>query len=281
MRLAAAIRSPSVTRASRRFRRSAATGAVDLGRLRHLGAGERVDAAVGVVDRRRLVLDGAGEHPVVAAEDGEGGAVDRAVLLREVEELVVHRLVADAVDQQLRAGPQGLLGLGEAGGVDDQRQVVRARLLAGGVDGGGGLLHRMVLVDDVPDLHRRGAARGQVAHAGPRRVGVGEDHELALGGEVQPVVDGRQERPGGGDPRHLEVGLGPGGQPQGPGVAADVEDRGHPGAEVGAAEALGVAGEVGDRLVVGVAVAGVERVGAAVRPAGLGEMDVGVDEARG
>ena len=54
------------------------------------------------------------------------------LLLREVEELLVHRLVADAVHEQLRARPQRRLGLGQAGRVNDQRQVVFARLVAGG-----------------------------------------------------------------------------------------------------------------------------------------------------
>src|SRR3954465_2069507 len=139
----------------------------------------------------------------------------------------------------------------------------------------------MVVVHYVPDLHRLRAPLSEVVDGGAGALGVGDDHELPLRREVQPVVDGREEGPGGGDPRHLQVGLGPGGEPQGPGVAADVEHPRHPRAEIGVAEALGVAREVGDRLVVGVAGAQVDGVRPAVGPAGLGEVDVGVDQAGG
>ena len=163
--------------------------------------------------------------------------------------------------------------------VDDQRQFESPGLLASSVDRGGGLLDRMVLVHDVPDLDGGRAAIGQVAHAGAGRGLVGEHHEHALRRQVQPVVDGGEERPRRRDVRHLGVRLGPRRQPQRPGIAADVEDRRHSRAEVRAAVALRVQREAGDDLFIRMLGAHVDGVGAAVGPAGLGEVNVRIHQA--
>ena len=65
-----------------------------------------------------------------------------------------------------------------------------------------------------------------------------------------------------------------------PGVAADVEHRGDPAAQVAAEKPLRARVEIGLDLRVGVAFAQVERIRPSIDPARLGEMHVGVDEAR-
>ena len=132
-----------------------------------------------------------------------------------------------------------------------------------------------------PDLDRVGPLRGQVARPLARGLLVGEIDELPLAGQVQPVVARRKQRTGRGHVGGQGVGLRPLAQRPGPGIAAHVEHRRDPGAEVGPEEALGMGAQAGLHRVVREVRAQIQAVGAPIGPARLGEVDVRIHEAGG
>ena len=164
--------------------------------------------------------------------------------------------------------------------MDEERDAQLLRLFPGGQHGRSGRLDGMLGAHDVPDLDAVGAARGEIARAVAAGVDVLQEDELPLGRQVDPVVRRREERPGRLDARGARVVAVRLRHRDRPGIAADVEDRRDPRAELRAEEALGVRREVRLGLLVGVAVAHVGGVRPAVGPSGLGEVDVRVDQSR-
>src|SRR5439155_15137691 len=120
-----------------------------------------------------------------------------------------------------------------------------------------------------PHLDGRGAPRlvraYRLTHGGLVR----HIDELALVGQVEPEVDGREERPGGLDPRGRGAPSRPLLELEGPGVTAHVENRGDAAAQVRAEEPFGSSVQLRLDRLVGVAIAKVEGVGSAVHPARL------------
>ena len=131
---------------------------------------------------------------------------------------------------------------------------------------------------DVPDLDRVGPEGGVRAHRLAHHRVARHVDELPLGGEVEPEVDGGEQRAGRRDARGVRIVREPVAEGPGPGISADVEDRRDAGAEIAAEEPLRMRLEVGLDLRVGIRVAKVGGVRAAVEPAGLAEVDVGVDQ---
>ena len=237
----------------------------------------------GIVDLRGASSRrAASRQPHVAVEDRERRAVDRSVLLRQGEELVVDRQVVDAVDEQLRARPsarpsprrapsRGRSAAGRACFASSPAASTAASEASTG----------MVRGHDVPDLDGVAPRRGEVAHAGPRRrpasfrkMNCRSAGRFSQWSIVERSGPAAATRGAAGSSRvamrHRDR----------PGVAADVEDGRHSRAEMRSAETLGMGRELRLDLLVRIPVAHVERVGPSVGPAGLREMDVRVDQPR-
>ena len=164
----------------------------------------------------------------------------------------------------------------------DERQAFLGRFVARGHHRFLGCFDGQVRrTDDVPDLDRLRAVRGEVVDAGARRRFVLDEDEFLLGRQQQLLRDERREqRTGGGDVRRQRVIRESIGEPQRPRETADVEHRGHAGADVRLRVALRVCFQIRFDLVVGIFRADVEEIRAPVRPPRLCEMNVRVDESR-
>ena len=79
-------------------------------------------------------LPGVGERQQIAVRDEERGAIDRAVLLRERDEFLVHRLIEHRVHEEVRAGSQRRLRDDELGRVHGELLAGRVRRIADRLD---------------------------------------------------------------------------------------------------------------------------------------------------
>src|SRR5690242_5332476 len=89
-----------------------------------------------------------------------------------------------------------------------------------------------------------------------------------------------EQRSDGYNPGCIGCLAGPSGQVVGPGETADIERGSYPAAEVGAMKALGMLAERGDDGIVRILGPKVGGVGPPIDPAGLGVVDVRVDQSR-
>ena len=182
--------------------------------------------------------------------------------------------------EQRRARAQRGFRFGESGRVHDQRQLVRARFFAGRGDERLRRRNRKIFVDDVPDLDRVRSVRREITDAAARCLCIFQRDELPLGGKVQPVIERRQQRTGGNDARRTRVVRERFIEFQRPRKTADVEHGRDAGTDVRAREALRVRFQIGFYFFVRMFRANVERVRPRIRPSGLREVHVRVDESR-